>query len=405
MGPLVCHPAVTGAVSQGVVVVGAGQAAAEFIRVMRKGGFSDPIRVFGREGFPPYDRPPLSKAFLTQGGDPNRLLFRSSDAYQQDGIELSTGCAVTEIDAAHHLVRLGNGETVPYSICVLATGADARLPNLPGADLPGVHVLRTIEDAAKLRSAMTPGQRLVVVGGGYLGLEVASSARACGADVVVVESASALMQRSISALTATALEHKHRAEGSHLLIGASIQAINGDTRVRSVTTSHGEVIEAQAVLIAIGASPAVHLARDAGVRCENGIIVDAGCRTDTDRIYAIGDCANQFHPSYGRHIRLEAISSALFHARCAAADIMGKPLPTPKPPSFWSEQCGSMLQILGVPRPDVACDDVWRGDESAFIVYRFQNSELVAVEALNRPKDFVRAHAMLGRRDVELPAE
>lgn len=391
--------------TKGVVVVGAGQAAAEFVRVLRQQGFGDPILVFGRETFPPYDRPPLSKIFLSQNADPERLLLRNREAYKQSGVELFTGCTVDEIDPGANAIRLSDGKTIDFDSCVLATGADARLPDIPGLALEGVHVLRTIQDAARLRSIMKEGARLVVIGGGYLGLEVASSARACGVGVVVVEGASALMQRSISPMSAAMLERRHQAAGTRILLNMSVRSIDGETRVRSVTTSDGEVLEADAVLFAIGASPAVELAKRSGLRCDNGIVVDARCRTDASDVYAIGDCANQLHPAYGRHLRLEAISSALFHARSAAADLTGKPLPAPKPPSFWSEQCDLMLQVVGVPRPGMACEDVWRGDDSAFAVYRFQEGELVAVETANRPRDFVRAHALLGKRDVELPPE
>jgi 3-phenylpropionate/trans-cinnamate dioxygenase ferredoxin reductase subunit len=214
-----------------------------------------------------------------------------------------------------------------------------------------------------------------------------------------------LLHRSIPALTATAVERRHRAEGTRILFETTVSSVNGKTRVESVTTSSGEVIEADAVLFAIGVDPVVGLARLAGVECDNGIVVDACCRTSVPNIYAIGDCANQLHLAYGRHLRLESVNSALFHARSAAADLLGHPLPAPKPPSFWSEQCGLTIQVLGVPHPGSPCEDVLRGDDTAFSVYRFQDGELVAVEAVNRPRDFVQAHAIVGQRNVTLPID
>lgn len=386
-----------------VVVVGAGQAAAEFVRVLRQGGFAGPIRVFGRERFPPYERPPLSKKFLADGIAPERVFLRNRDVYAKIGVELSTDTTVTSIDPASKHLRLGDGTSVPFDTCVLATGCDARRPPVPGINLDGVLVLRTIDDALNLREMLRTRMRLVIAGGGYLGLEVASSARKAGLDVVVLEGAPGLMQRSISPKSAAMIEQKHGAEGTRLLLDTTLTAIHGETKVEAVTTSHGERIETEAVLVSVGGSPAIELAQGCGVRCDNGILVDERCRTSAAHIYAIGDCANQLHPLYGRHVRLEAVNSALFHARSAAADLLGKPLPPAKPPTFWSEQCGSMLQIVGVPRPQEAGQDELVGDAKAFTVYRFQAGALVVVEALNRPKDFVRAHALIGRRDVTLP--
>jgi 3-phenylpropionate/trans-cinnamate dioxygenase ferredoxin reductase subunit len=386
-----------------VVVIGAGQAAAEYVRVLRQGGFSGPIRVFGRERYPPYERPPLSKKFLAGDIAPERVFLRNRDVYAQIGVDLATDTTVTSIDPASRRISLGDGTSVPFDTCVLATGCDARRPSIPGTSLDGVLVLRTIEDALRLRVVLQTKKRLVIAGGGYLGLEVASSARKAGLDVVVLEGATGLMQRSISAKAAALIEKSHGEEGTRLLLGTTLAAIHGETKVEAVTTSDGERIETEAVLISIGGSPAIELAQACGLRCDNGILVDERCRTSAAHIYAIGDCANQLHPLYGRHLRLEAVNSALFHARSAAADLLGKPLPPARPPTFWSEQCGSMLQIVGVPRPQEAGDDQLLGDGQAFAVYRFQAGELVAVEALNRPKDFVRAHGLIGQRDVTLP--
>jgi 3-phenylpropionate/trans-cinnamate dioxygenase ferredoxin reductase component len=389
--------------SRRVVVVGAGQAAAEFVRALRQGGFTGSIRMLGRERFPPYERPPLSKKFLEGSIAPERVFLRNRDVYERIGVELSTDATVTSIDPADKHVRLADGTSIAFDTCVLATGCDARHPRIPGIDLDGILVLRTIDDALNLRETLRSRKRLVIAGGGYLGLEVASSARKAGVDVVVIEGAAALMQRSISPTAAAMIERKHGAEGTRLFLETTLTAIRGETKVEAVITSRGDSIETETVLISVGGKPATELAEGCGLRCDNGILVDERCRTSAADIYAMGDCANQLHPLYGRHLRLEAVNSALFHARSAAADLLGKPLPPAKPPSFWSEQCGSMLQIVGVPRPGQPCEDELRGDDKAFAVYRFQAGELVAVEALNRPKDFVRAHALIGQRDILLP--
>jgi 3-phenylpropionate/trans-cinnamate dioxygenase ferredoxin reductase subunit len=388
----------------GVVVVGAGQAGAEVARLLREGGFDGDIRLIGREAFPPYERPPLSKKFLIENLGEERIYFRSRETYERSRVDLMTGCEVRALDTVAKTLALADGSTFAYDVCVLATGATARRPNIPGIALQGVHVIRTIDDALALRSALRAGVRLVVAGGGFLGLEIASSARKMGAQVVVIEGAPALMQRSISPITASAVEHRHRATGTEFLFGTTIERFNGVDQVASVATSRGDTVDADVVLVAIGADPEIALAKGAGLDCNNGVLVDAECRTSAANVYAIGDCANQHHPLYGRHVRLEAVNAALYQARCAAASILRKPQPVAKPPFFWTEQCDFRLQILGLPTPGIMCDDVRRGDDGSFSVYRFQDGILVAVETLNRPADFVRAQALIGKRDVALPA-
>lgn len=392
--------------NKSIVIVGGGQAGAEVARNLRQGGFAGSIRLFGREVLPPYERPPLSKALLLGKVEAERLLLGSREVYEKNGIELFTGSHVEALEIDARKLRLARGDVFNFDACILATGAEARRPPIPGMDLEGVHVLRTVQDALDLRAALRPGSRLVVIGGGFLGLEVASSARASGVEVTVIEAAGSLLQRSISALTAGAIEARHRAAGTALLLNTTVQRLEGRTRIERVVTSRGEQLPADVVLIAIGATPVTELARPGGLACNNGIVIDDRCRTSAEDIYAIGDCASQLDPEHGHHWRLEAVNSALVHARRAAADLLGKAPSPARAPTFWSEQCDFTLQILGVPRPGIICEDVMRGDPATdFSVYRFQNGTLVTVEALNRPKDFVRSHALIGRRDMTPPIE
>src|SRR6478736_1975002 len=216
--------------SGGIVVVGAGQAGAEVARLLREGGYDGAIKLIGREEFPPYERPPLSKKFLIENLGEERIYFRSRETYERSRIELVTGCEVAALDTETKTLALADNDDVPYDTCVLATGSSARRPDIPGIALTGVHVIRTIDDALALRGTLGEGKRLVVVGGGYLGLEVASSARKMGAQVVIVEGAPALMQRSISRITASAVEHRHRAAGTEFLFGTTIADFNGSDR-------------------------------------------------------------------------------------------------------------------------------------------------------------------------------
>lgn len=387
-----------------VVIVGAGQAGAEAAMALRRDGHAGPVLLLGREGHPPYERPPLSKKFLLGDVPCDRLPFRDAPAYAAQGVELMLDTPVESIDADAATVTLGDGRVLAYGHCILATGASPRRLPVPGGDLPGSHVLRTLDEAAALRSVLGPGRRLVVAGGGYLGLEAAASAAKLGARVSVVEACPALLQRSASAITAQALAARHRAAGVTLILDRRIDRVEGNGRVERVVLSDGSALDADLLLVAIGAAPETALAEQAGIACRNGILVDAHCRTSAKAVYAIGDCANHLNPRFGRHLRLEAVQSATYQARCASAAIMGKPPPPARLPYFWSEQFDAKLQIAGCVETDRPLEDVLVGDvASAFAVYRIQEGELRAVEAVNRPQDFVRAQTMIGRRDFTLP--
>jgi 3-phenylpropionate/trans-cinnamate dioxygenase ferredoxin reductase subunit len=388
-----------------VVIVGAGQAGAEAALALRQGGFRGPVHLIGRETVPPYERPPLSKGFLLGTTLEERLTFRSAAAYDAADIRLVLGREVLRLDPASRRVMLDGGEIIDYAACILATGAEPRPLPVPGGGLPGVLPLRSLDHARRLRAAVVPGLSVVVVGGGYLGLEAAASVRKLGAEVAVIETQPALLHRSTSAITAEALAARHLAAGVRLLLGRQVARIEGGARAEGVTLADGAFLPASLVLACIGAAPDVALAEAAGLACEDGIRVDAACRTAFPDLYAVGDCARQDDPRFGRPVRLESVQSATWQARCAAAAILGKTPPAPRPAYFWSEQFDAKLQIAGLADPHMPCDDTLVGDPAdAFAVYRVQGGVLRAVEAVNRPRDFVRAQSLIGQHAVELPA-
>jgi 3-phenylpropionate/trans-cinnamate dioxygenase ferredoxin reductase subunit len=385
-----------------VVVIGAGQASAEFAWTLRQNGFDGRITLLGRELYAPYERPPLSKRALVEDEDClDRIMLRGMPAYEAARIAVRTGCEVSEIRLRDKHVVLADSGTVGFDACVLATGAAPRLPNLPGSTLGGVHVLRSYDDARRLRDALKSSLRLVVVGAGYLGLEAAASARMRGAQVTVIESAPRLMARSASETLSRRLQQRHHQAGVEFHLGEGILSLNGNVRVESVTTSSGSIIGADAVLFAIGAIPETQLAVEAGIDCSQGILTDARGRTSSEGIYAIGDCSAQCHPLYPQKIiRPESVQSALFQARCAAADLVGKPLPSAKYPTFWSHQYEFSIQIAGMiehgePTRDLVVEE-GRADE-AFSVRRYQGELLAAVECVNAPLPFIRAQTQLGK--------
>lgn len=387
-----------------IIIVGAGQAGGEAAMSLRRDGFTGKICLVGKEPYPPYERPPLSKKALIGELPFDRLILRNAEAYAAAGIELILNQAVASVDPSSSSVVLQDGRRIPFSYCILATGASARRMKIPGSELPGVLVLRGIDDTTALQSKIKSGLRVVVAGGGYLGLEAAASARKLGAAVTVVESGKAILQRSTSSISAHALLARHQAANVNIISGESIERIDGAESVEQVLLSSGSTVPADLVLIAIGAVPEIQLAQDIGIICDNGIVVDESCRTSISNIFAIGDCANHFNTRYGRHLRFESVQSATFQARCSSAAIVGKKQPPPRIPYFWSEQFDAKLQIAGFVDPSAPVVDILAGDPSTdFAVYRFQEGVLAAVETVNRPRDFVLAQTLIGRSDVQVP--
>ena len=375
-----------------VLIAGAGCAGPEVATFLRSAGFNGPVRLIGDEPHAPYQRPPLSKAYLS--GAAARPL-RGADFYRSKGIELTLGERVAGIDRARRRVRLASGSWLDYDRLVLALGAAPRRLAVPGADLAGVRVLRTVGDADALRADLAgPSRRVVAVGGGFLGLEVAASARELGHDVTVVESAYRPLTRGVSATVAEHLVGVHADRGVRIVARAEVRAVHGDPagRVGSIELDDGRLLPADVVLVAVGAVPRTGLAADAGLVVDNGIVVDPALRTSDPRILAVGDCAR-----IAGAVRLESVQNAVDQARHAAAGICAGAVPGGyrAVPTFWTAQYGHNLQIAGWPtgREDV----VAVGDRPGgrFSVLLFDGDRLRAVESVNRPVDHLAARALL----------
>ena len=335
----------------GTVIAGAGFAAGEFAIRLRQGGYPHPITLIGAERHLPYHRPPLSKAYLSGAASDDALLLRPDTAYAKAEITFLGGTQVTAIDRAAKRITLDGGDAVPYDRLVLATGGHARRLNCPGATLDGVLALRTLDDVAAIRARMQPGARLVIIGGGYIGLEVAAVAIKQRVAVTVVEAAPRVLARVAGAEISAFYEQAHRDAGVTILTGASVTALtpaaDAPGHVGGVALADGSELPADFVIAGVGLIPNDGLARDAGLRVENGIWVDEYCRTEDESILAIGDCAN--HPSafLGRRVRLESVPNAIEQARVAADTILGKMLPYAAIPWFWSDQYDLKLQAVG----------------------------------------------------------
>ncbi|WP_244643879.1 NAD(P)/FAD-dependent oxidoreductase [Alsobacter metallidurans] len=380
---------------QPVVIVGAGQSAAQAVVSLRQLGETAPILMFGDEPHPPYQRPPLSKAFLGGETTAERLALKAAAFYAEQGAALHLDRRIAAIHPTDHAVETVDGERFAYGRLLLATGMRPRPLPIPGTDLPGVHHVRAIRDVDAFRAELLPGARLVVVGGGYIGLETAAKARTLGLDVVVLEGASRLLQRVVSPVISAFFEERHRREGVRFMLDARIDAIEGAARATGVRLASGKVVPADVVLVAIGGLPNVELAAQAGLAVNNGVVVDEATRTSAPDIFAAGDVASFPSRLYGRRIRLESVQNAIDQAKAAAAAMAGAPVSYDPVPWFWSDQYDVKLQIAGLSEGYDAT--VLDGDPNsgAFSVEYRRGGKLLAVDSVNAP----RAH-MLARRAI-----
>lgn len=386
------------------IIIGAGHGGGVLAANLRQNGYSGPITMIGEEPHPPYQRPPLSKGWLKGEVDEDGLLLRPRDWYAESNIALRTSTRVIRVDRATKSVTLSTDEVLTYDTLVLATGARARRLSLPGSDLKGFLELRTIEDAEAIKAWFQPGFRLAIIGGGYVGLEVAASARKLGVDVHVIEREDRLLARVAGPVLSDFFREVHEAHGVRFHFGAVVEGFDGlDGQVSGVRIAGAAVLQCDAVLVGIGAVPNDDLARDAGLACENGVIVDGQARTSDPDIFAIGDMTQRPMPLYGRSLRLESVPNALEQARQAAAAICGTAEPKSETPWFWSDQYDLKLQIAGIP---FQVDQiVVRGDPATrkFAVFHLSQNRVQAVEAINAPPEFIVGRQWLAsRREIDV---
>lgn len=383
-----------------IVIIGAGHAGGSAVAFLRQYGWKGPITLIGEEPVPPYQRPPLSKAWLKGEADAQSLALRPAGFYVEQRIDLRLGQRVTAIDCTARTVVLDKGEELSYEHLILATGARPRKLDLPGSDLDGVLGLRGMADADRLKIALRPGARLAVIGGGYIGLEVAASARALGAEAVVIEREPRVLARVASPALSAFMQDYHRAKGVALELDAAAEVLEGTAgRVVGLRLADGRLIPCDVALIGVGAVPNDEMARQAGLDCAGGVVVDLAARTSDPDIHAIGDCTIRPLPLYARMGRLESVPNAVEQAKQAAAVICGRPPPAPEVPWFWSDQFDLRLQFAGLPF-DVA-ETVIRGDPAtaSFAIFHL-NAEgiLQAVEAVNAAPEFMAGRMMIARR-------
>jgi 3-phenylpropionate/trans-cinnamate dioxygenase ferredoxin reductase subunit len=376
-----------------VLIVGAGHAGFQLAASLRQHGFSEPIRMVNDEAHLPYQRPPLSKAYLKSGGAPDSLMFRPEKFYRDQNIELVADRAAA-IDRGDHKLRLASGASLDYAHLVLATGARNRLLDIPNANLEDVRYLRILDDSEALRQLLSPGRRVVVIGAGFIGLEFAATARAKGLEVDVLELGTRVMARAVTAEISEFFQARHTAAGIRLHLGVQATSIESEgAKVTGVSLSDGRHIPADLVVVGVGVLPNVELAAEAGLPVAAGIIVNEHLLTADPDISAIGDCALFASPRFGAPLRLESVQNAADHARCVAARLTGDAKEYDGLPWFWSDQGPDKLQIAGL---TTGYDQVAvRGnrEQGAFSAFCYRSGTLVGIESINRAGDH-----MFGRR-------
>ena len=380
--------------SDPIVIVGASQAGLQVAESLRQDGYDGSLVLIGEETHPPYQRPPLSKALLTGETTEDRLVLRGPELLAKKNITLVTGARATAIDRAGRTVRLSDGRSLGYRGVALTTGGRPRTLPIPGAELDGIVTLRTIEDSRRIGAGIAQASAVAVVGGGFIGLEIAAAARKAGKPVVVLEALDRLLARSSAPFVSDFFLALHRAHGVDVRLGTQVTAFTGTGRVDGVTTRDGATLPADLVVVGVGIVPNGELAHDCGIPCERGIIVDDCSRTDDPLVVAAGDCTAR-QMADGSLLRLESVQNAIEQGKSAAAALLGRARPFTAAPWFWSDQYDVRLQMAGLSNGYDKI--VVRGAtaDRRFSVLYFRGDKLLAVDSVNRAPDHIAARRLL----------
>lgn len=381
-----------------VVIVGAGHAAGQLATSLAQQQYDGPVTLIGNESYLPYQRPPLSKKFLAGEMDIERLYVRPAGFYEEAGIDVRLETHVESLDCQAKRLHTADGDEIEYDKLVLALGSRVRRLRIEGTDLEGVHYLRSIADVTAIREDFAKGSRVVVIGAGYIGLEVAAVARQAELDVTVIEIADRVMSRVVSPEISDFYQIEHANQGVKLRLATGVKSINGKKRVKSVTTSDGDDLEADVVIIGVGIVPNTELATAANLEVDDGIVVDERCLTSDPDVYAVGDCTLHPNAIFDRNLRLESVHNAVEQAKTAAANLCGLDASYSEVPWFWSDQYDLKLQIAGI--SEGYDDVVIRGNpaERSFSCVYLRADRIIAVDAINAPRDFVHSKPLIAGR-------
>lgn len=380
----------------GIVIIGAGHAAGQAAASLRQAKFEGPITIIGDEAHVPYQRPPLSKQYLAGTQLADKVYLRAEKFYTDKDIQLMLDTRATQIDPSTKTINLDNGETIAYEKLLISTGSRPRKLSIEGSDLSGIHYLRTMDDVDGIRADVKPGANLVIVGGGYIGLEVAAVGIELGMNVHVLEMEERILQR-VTTPEMSAYYHKlHTDRGVHIHTQTGVTGFSGNGSVEKVLCGD-ESFDADIVIVGIGIIPNIEIAEEAGIHCDNGIVVDDHCRTSDPDIYAAGDCTNHPNPLMNKRLRLESVPNAMDQARVSTANMLGDDKVYAAIPWFWSDQYDLKLQMVGFSADGDS--QVLRGDIDThqFAIFYLKDGKVVAADAVNSPKEFMLCKQLVGK--------
>ena len=374
---------------ENLVVIGAGQSAIQCITSLKKEGYEGSITLVGEEEHLPYQRPPLSKGFLDDSINKERLYFKKLDFFTENKIQLKLGISATSVDIENNLVNLSDEDKLHFDKLVFATGSRVRLLDFPGNDLDNIHYLRGLDDAENIKKGLEKSKHLVVIGAGYIGLEVAAIASEKGVKVSIVEMADRVMSRTVDPQISDYYLNLHQNNGVKFKFNTSLEEIKGQGQVESVVCSDGTSINTDMVIIGAGVIPNTEIAQNSGVSCENGILVDEFGRTNFKNVFACGDCTSHPNKLLNMQLRLESVHNAMEQSKAVAMSVLDKPAEYSQIPWFWSDQYDHKLQIVGISGSHDTVTMRGSADASKFMLFYTRGEELVAVDAVNNPKDFL----------------
>ena len=372
-----------------IVVIGSGQAAIQAVMSLNRNKFTGSIKVIGEEDHLPYQRPPLSKDFLLEEYKPERVSLKKKEFYEENGVDLILGKRAESIDTILKEITLSDENRIRYDQLIIATGSRVRKLNVPGSDKKGIYYLRDLDDANALKQRLKKNKKMVIVGAGYIGLEVASVAASLGVEVTVIEMANRVMNRTVDPMISSYYQKLHESHGVKIHLDNGLKAFEGGDSVNAVLCSDGLILEADLVVIGAGVLPNQEIAIEAGLECNNGIMVNEFGETSTAHVYACGDCTNHPNKGLNTRLRLESVHNAMEQSKTVANTIMGNKEPYDQVPWFWSDQYDHKLQLVGISGDHD--EVVMRGLESEqkFLLFYLKNSELIAVNAINSSKEFL----------------
>jgi 3-phenylpropionate/trans-cinnamate dioxygenase ferredoxin reductase subunit len=372
-----------------IVVIGSGQAAVQAVMSLKRNEFTGSIKIIGEEGHLPYQRPPLSKDFLLEEYKPERVSLKKKEFYEENGIDLILGKRAETIDTSLKEIVLSDENKINYDQLIIATGSRVRKLKVPGSEKTGIYYLRDLNDANALKKQIKKSKKMVVVGAGYIGLEVASVAASLGIEVTVIEMANRVMNRTVDPVISSYYQKLHESHGVKIHLDNGLKEFQGKESVNAVLCSDGLKLDADVVVVGAGVLPNQEIAMDAGLKCENGITVNEYGETSDQDVYACGDCTNHPNKTLNTRLRLESVHNAMEQSKTVASTIMGNRDPYDQIPWFWSDQYDHKLQLVGISGEHD--EIVMRGLESEqkFLLFYLKNSVLIAVNAINSSKEFL----------------